>query len=140
MSSITSSVNLGEDMLRVKSKSLRVVTANFQSIYNKKDELNSFLIENDIDIVLGSETHLSPSINNAEILPPMYTSYRRDRADGWGGVIIITKKNLTVEEIKINKECEMVAIKGETYQKHVIFASCYRPPKNSNNELIFEET
>ena len=140
MSSINSSVNLGEDMLRVKSKSLRVVTANFQSIYNKKDELNSFLIENDIDIVLRSETHLSPSINNAEILPPMYTSYRRDRADGWGGVIIITKKNLTVEEIKINKECEMVAIKGETYQKHVIFASCYRPPKNSNNELIFEET
>ena len=102
-------------MLRVKSKSLRVVTVNFQSIYNKKDELSSFLTENDVDIVLGSETHLSPSINNAEILPPMYTSYRRDRADGWGGVIIITEKNLTVEEIRINKECEMVAMKVETY-------------------------
>ena len=134
-----SNMNLHEDMLRVKSKSLRVVTVNFQIIYNKKDEISSFLIENDIDIVLGSETHLSPSINNAKILPPMYTSYRRDRADGWGGVIIITKKNLTVVEIKINKECEMVAIKVETYQKPVIFASCYRPPKNTNNELIFEE-
>ena len=54
----------------------------------------------------------------------MYTSYRCDQADAWGEVIIITKKNLTVEEIKISKECEMVAIKGETYQKPVIFASC----------------
>ena len=115
MSSINSTLNLDEDMLRVKSKSLRVVTVNFQSIYNKKGELSSFLIKNDIDIVLGSETHLSPSINNAEILPPMYTSYRRDRADGWGGGIIITKKNLIFGEIKINKECEMVAIKVETY-------------------------
>ena len=140
MSSINSSLNLDEDMLRVKSKSLRVVTVNFQSIYNKKDELSSFLIENDIDIVLGSETHLSPSINNTEIPPPpMYTCYRRDPADGWGGVIIIIKKSLTVEEIKINKECGMVAIKVETYQKIVIFASCYRPPKSTNNELLFEE-
>ena len=134
MSCINSSLNLDEDTLRVKSKSFRVVTVNFQSIYNKKDELSSFLIENDIDIVLGSETYLCPSTNNAEILPPMYTSYRRGRADGWGGVIIIT-----VEETKINKECEMVVIKVETYQKPVIFASSYRPPKNTNNELIFEE-
>ena len=33
----------------------------------------------------------------------------------------------------------MVVIKVETYQKPVIFASCYRPPKNTNNELFFEE-
>ena len=128
MPSTNSSLNLDEDMLRVKSKSLKVVTVNFQSIYNKKDELSSYLIENDVEIVLGSETHLSPSVNNAEVLPPMYTSYRRDRADGWVGVIIITKKKLTVEKIKINKECQMVAIKVETYLKPAIFASCYRPP------------
>ena len=70
MSSINSSLNLDEDMLRVKSKSLRVVTVNFQSIYNETDELSSFLIEYDLEMVLESETHLSPSINNAEILPP----------------------------------------------------------------------
>ena len=33
----------------------------------------------------------------------------------------------------------MVAIKVEAYQKLVVFASCYRPPKNTNNELLFEE-
>ena len=81
MSSINSSLNLDEYILRVKSKSSGVVTVNSQSIYNKNDELSSFLIENDVDIVLGYKTHLSPSINNAEILSPLYTSYRRDRAD-----------------------------------------------------------
>ena len=139
MSSSNLSLNLDKDMLCVKSKSLRVVTVNFQSIYNKEDELSSFLIENNIGIVVGFETHLSPSINNAKILRPMYTSYRCDRADGWGGVIIITKKNSTVEEIKINKGCEMTVIKVETYQKPVIFAFCYRPPKSTNNQVIFEE-
>ena len=37
----------------------------------------------------------------------MYTSYRRDRADDWGGVIKVTKKNLAVEEINIDKECKI---------------------------------
>ena len=35
-------------------KGLRVVTVNFQSVYNKKDEINPFLIESDVGIVLGS--------------------------------------------------------------------------------------
>ena len=34
---MNSSLNLDNDMLRVKFKSLRVVTVNFQSIYNKKE-------------------------------------------------------------------------------------------------------
>ena len=33
----------------------------------------------------------------------------------------------------------MLAIRMETYQKLVTFASCYRPHKNTNNELLFEE-
>ena len=71
--------------------------------------------------------------------PSMYTSYRRDRADDWVGVIIITKKNLTFEKIKISKGCGMIVTKVETYEKPVIFASCYRSPKNTNNKLLFEE-
>ena len=57
ISSINANLRLG--MLRVKCKSLRIVAGKFQSIYNKKDELSSFLIENDVDIVLRSERHLS---------------------------------------------------------------------------------
>ena len=60
MSSINSSLNLDQDMLRVNSKSLRVVTVNFKSAYNEKDKPSSFLVESGVDVVLGSEIHCSP--------------------------------------------------------------------------------
>ena len=50
MSSINSSLNLDDEMLHVKSKYLMVVAVNFQSIYNKKEEISSFLMENDVDM------------------------------------------------------------------------------------------
>ena len=52
MSSIISSLNLDEEMLHVNSKSLKVVTVNFKSAFNEKDKPSSFVIENDVDIVL----------------------------------------------------------------------------------------
>ena len=36
----------------------------------------------------------------------------------------------TVEKIQIKKECEMLAIQVETYQKSVTFVFYYRPFKN----------
>ena len=122
-----------------KSKSLRIVTVNFQSIFNKKDELCHFLINNNIDIILGSETHLSSSISNSEFLPPQYTAYRCDRDDGYGGAIIITKKSLIAEVIIIKQDCEMVAIKVESFHKPVVLAACYRPPNRTITEMIFKE-
>ena len=87
------------------------------------------LLEHDIDIVIGSETHLDRHIHDGEILPQTYVCYRKDRDDGWGGVIIIAKKSLITEEVYRSKSSEMIAIKIETFQKPVIIAACYRPPK-----------
>ena len=96
------------------------------------------LLENKIDIVLGSETHLRPHISDNEFLHPSYACYRRDRDDGFGGAIIITKKDLIVEET-----CEFPAIKIQTYRLPVIVATAYRPPScsleeagNISNELV----
>ena len=47
--------------------------------------------ENNIDIILGSETHLSPHISDNEFIPAPHACVRRDREDGYGGAIIITK-------------------------------------------------
>ena len=107
------------------------------SIYNKKNEKSTFPIESDIDIVLGCEAHLPPSINIAKILLAMYYSYTRDRADGCGGVIIIAKKSLTVEEIKISRERGMMVIVVGAYRGPVIFAFCCRPPRGIVGELLF---
>ena len=122
-------------------KTLRLLTVNFQGFWNKKDEIEEFLVENDIDIVLGSESHLKPSIKNAEILPGNYMAYRKDRIDGWGGAIIIAKKDLIIEEIEVSESPEIVAIKLETFGKPVIMVSFYRPPKYSieDSELLNAE-
>ena len=87
---------------------LQVFVLNYKSIRNKKD-LELMLSESDIDIVLGSETHLNQNITDNEFLHPLYKCYRRDRADGYGGVIVITKDDLIVEEIVKSHNCEFLS-------------------------------
>ena len=103
---------------------------NFQSIWGEKEQVEEALVENNVDIVIGSETHLDNSIKDAEFLPPTYKCYRRDRDDSKGGVIIIPKKNLITEEVKKSKKCELIAIKVQTHKQPVIISACYRPPKS----------
>ena len=75
---------------------------NFQSIWNKHVLLKHHLPANNIDILIGSEFHLSPNISNSEFLPDDYTAVRDDRKDDSVGVIIVYKKHLMVEEITTN--------------------------------------
>ena len=108
-----------------RAKSLRIVTLNFQSMFNKKDEICHLLNDNNTDIILVCETHLSPSISTSELLPPVYTVYRCDRDDGYGGSIIIAKKDLIIEEIKTNQvnPNQLVPIKVEFLHKPVVLMS-----------------
>ena len=109
---------------------LKIMCINFQSVWGKKEQIEQALSENNVDIVIGSETHLDKSIKDAEFLPPTYKCYRKDRDDTKGGVIIIAKKNLITEEVIKSNKCELIAIKVQTHKKPVIIAACYRPPKS----------
>jgi len=63
---------------------------------------------------------------------------RNDRKDGYGGVIIIYKDSLLVEELSLDQG-EIASIKIETFEKPVILSACYRPPKSTeeyNTQLI----
>ena len=99
-------------------------------MWGKKEQIEEALFEDQVDIVIGSETHLDKSINKAEFLPPTYKCYRRGCDDAKGGVIIIVKKNLITEEVMNSKKCELIAIKVTTHKHPVIIAACYRPPKS----------
>ena len=51
--------------------------------------------------IRGYRTHFSPSISMTELAPPpshpaIFTAYRCDRDDGYGGFIIIAKKDLII--------------------------------------------
>ena len=102
LSNISSSIfnsTVSNDTSADKPKSLRVSVCNFQSIWNKRAILSTFLSENDIDMLIGCETHLTKDILNSEILPSNYIATRKDRDDGFGGIAIIYKNNIMVEDI-----------------------------------------
>ena len=54
---------------RKKANKLRVFICNFQSIYNKQELLATKLFSHNIDLVIGTESHLSCNILDSEILP-----------------------------------------------------------------------
>ena len=81
------------------------------------------MYNNDIENLVGSETHLTPSILDKEIVPENYLTVRWDRSDGFGGVIIIYRDNITTEEIRFEKS-EIIAVKVATFEKPIVICAC----------------
>jgi hypothetical protein len=61
------------------NSTLKVLNVNFQSVKAKKASFWNVIDSLNPDVIIGSETWLKPEVSNAEILPPDYTTYRRDR-------------------------------------------------------------
>ena len=64
-SSISSVSSISQYPVRGKAKSLHILTANFQSLWNKKDEVEAFVLDNDSGIQAFSgeacdRTHTCP--------------------------------------------------------------------------------
>ncbi|VDI11275.1 Hypothetical predicted protein, partial [Mytilus galloprovincialis] len=101
------------------------------------------------EIILGTETLLRPDILSSEIFPPQYSVYRKDRTDGYGGVLIAVKDIIISEELPVRSDTESLYIRLTTPDSKSIIVGClYRPPssditymdKMSNTtEEIFKE-
>ena len=78
----------------VNNTDLRLLNINFRSIMNKRAEFIHLIDSLKPDIIVGTETWLSDSIKNSEIIPDNmnFTIYRRDREDSYGGVMIAISK------------------------------------------------
>ena len=111
--------------------------ANFQSVKNKKVELAQVASTCNPDVILGTETWLNNEIQSSEIFPQNYTAFRRDRKDGFGGVVIVTRNDLICEEIvNVNINTESIYCKIELQgNKSVVVGVVYRPP-NSNTDYM----
>ena len=62
-----------------QQKNFKIVNLNFQSVVNKVPEFHCMIETEKPDIVIGTESWLSPDIFNGEIFLPGYTVYRADR-------------------------------------------------------------
>ena len=123
-----------------KRRHLKVLVVNFQSVKNKKASIDAMILNEKPDIIIGSETWLNPEINSSEIFPDNYSVIRKDRSDGYGGVLQAIKNDLIYTEItKAESDCETIWSKIKFPKgKSFIIGAFYRPNNNdikSLNEL-----
>jgi hypothetical protein len=119
---------------------------NAQSIFNKINELNVTVAEEEPELIFISETWCGPHITNAELTVAGYqleAELRRDRTDttaGIGGGLLVYSKMGTVlrptsrfKEIKFNQFIEFELV----VESPINFVILYSPP-NSGHENVIE--
>ena len=74
---------------------LNLAIVNISSITNKLAELETFLVNNTVDILIGTESHLDTSVQDSEIIPKDFNTYRKDRNRFGGGVLVLVKNTLS---------------------------------------------
>ena len=98
---------------------------------SKKEALWEALNYYKPDFIIGCETWLKPTITDNEVLPTGYKIHRKDRIDGYGGVLIGIRNIYAFEPLTINAKCEMCAVCVSSPSGHIdslILISFYRPP------------
>ena len=140
----TSSPKKQSDSKKPDKDSLRILSINFRSLRKKGLLLEAVIDDYDPDIILGNETWLDSNIHSSEILPPYlgYEINRRDSKTGpYDGVMIATKKNLQISDIKCSENVELISGTINLAQKKKLhIASFYRPPKCKGNEYTDQAT
>jgi len=70
----------------LKSNKLTIIILNCQSIVPKKANLKCLIDITNPDILIASETWLTPSISSNEFFPSNYITYCKDRVWLWGRI------------------------------------------------------
>jgi len=121
------------------NRPLKIISLNFQSIKNKKPELDLLIESTKPDIIIGTETWLDPSVSSYEYFPAnKFNVYRKDRppnskGQSHGGVLIAINNEFESSEItELQTDCEIVwaEIVIQNSRK-LLVSSFYRPPNDS---------
>ena len=121
-----------------QASKLSLLIVNCCSITNKKLKLETLISLHNIDILIGTESHLDDSILNSEIFPPGFSVYRNDRNRHGGGVLILVKNTIASSQLHLDSSPELVWIRVHTgNNKDIIIASFYCPPHSHIWTLYF---
>ena len=126
---------------RTKTKTIKIVNVNCQSIRSKLAGYLHFSEEEDPDVIVGTESWLNPSITNGEIFPTNFQVFRKDRtgsSDSHGGVFIaINDRLIAQDESNLDQpDCELkwisLQVKGIA---PVFIGAFYRSQKTDTDYL-----
>ena len=87
---------------------------NARSIVNKLNNFQSYVYSVDFQIVALTETWLTESIFNNEILPTGYNIYRQDCGSRGGGVMLAVKDSLPSKLLPSPGNLEIVTVSVNT--------------------------
>lgn len=111
--------------------------ANVRSYLPKKEAFVAILEDNSTDIAILTETWLTASIRNEELLHDntSYHVHRLDRAGRrGGGVLIFVKAALPSSHVQINTSHEIISVNISFPSSTNILIACYRAP---DSEISF---
>ena len=121
---------------------LKVLNINFRSVVNKVPEFHCLVDAEKPDIIVGTESWLSPDICNSEVYPPGYVAFRADRkskAVRSGGVFILVRDNLRVtEQPEFKADCELIWVKLEVTGSHPLYIGAYYKPHEDDLTSLTE--
>lgn len=110
---------------------LNICHVNINSIPSKIDELSVFVNENNVDILMASETKLDDSVHPSRYeLSDFHTPYLNNRNRDGGGTAIYTRNNLAVKrlhDLELEGE-DWVWAKVSQNGKSIVICSLYLPP------------
>ena len=121
-------------------KKLKCLFTNAQSIVNKRDELQTYMEDEEPDLVGIVETWLHSDIADAEIQVPGYQTTRLDRQNrAHGGILLCTKDGIDVQkrenqELSEYDEALWCDISSPGSELDLLLGIVYRSPNNSNDE------
>ena len=128
--------------LYMNARSLKTISRNC----NKLVEFQNLVCSHDAQIVAVTETWLNETVVDAELLPPNYFIYRKDRHDtvankrGGGVLLAIDQQIASKRRADLETQCEIIVCEIKTiHHPKVAIVLCYRPPDTDrilfNNHL-----
>lgn len=124
--------------VRSASCSLNIANVNCNGIRSKVPQLEAFLEQEAIDVVIGTESKLCDEVHSSEVFPPNYRIFRKDRVSGAGGVFIAVKENIPCHErtdLRVN-ETELIWCQLSLKCQTMLVGAFYRRPDQDFESLI----
>ena len=131
------------DKRKIKCNNLNIALTNARSVRNKAIIYSYYILENDLDIIIITETWLNDQGDESvihELVPAGYSYVSRNRKNReGGGIIIIYKETLQIKLSKnesykkaLNVTCKISKNNPQLLQ---IFG-IYRPPPSVKNKNL----
>ena len=116
-------------MAQTTSKS-RILAFNANSVSGKLNAIKCLAETYEPDIIAICETKIGPNFDDNELLGNNYTVWRKDRAQGAGGVLIAVNNDSDVKVLSCSEgPGECIALTIQIHTRIVInVVNFYRPP------------